>query len=275
MAARSQAFHRARSRHRSDSAEKFLATGAIAATPVGFSTSNLQPEFGLTQGDDAKVDPVFSDRRCRDGAEKGRRARRAVAEHPLGRRLRAPAQRRHLLGLPSDPRHRRLSFSGRRLAGGHILPMRPSCRPRRISSATRSGAAISSIALRDGRTPDYSRGFSSRPQLRGSSELAGTEYDDGWGAHCYASHAERRRQRPQFPLVDLRRGTGLPGRRTRPRAWGCVLSKTARKWLTSRANARLTVGLLICFIPQKRSPDGRAGKETWTTSSSSAAASAA
>jgi hypothetical protein len=40
-------------------------------------------------------------------------------------------------------------------------------------------------ALRDGRLPDYSRGFSSRPQVRGSTELAATEYDDGWGAHCY------------------------------------------------------------------------------------------
>jgi hypothetical protein len=39
--------------------------------------------------------------------------------------------------------------------------------------------------LRDGKRPDYSRGFSSRPQLRGSTELAGTEYEDGWGAHCY------------------------------------------------------------------------------------------
>ncbi len=41
------------------------------------------------------------------------------------------------------------------------------------------------MSLRDGRRPDYSRGFSGRPQLRGSTELAGTEYDDGWGAHCY------------------------------------------------------------------------------------------
>jgi hypothetical protein len=40
-------------------------------------------------------------------------------------------------------------------------------------------------AMRDGKQPDYSRGFSSRPQLRGSRELAGTEYQDGWGAHCY------------------------------------------------------------------------------------------
>ena len=40
-------------------------------------------------------------------------------------------------------------------------------------------------ALRDGKAPDYSRGFSGRPQARGSTELAGSEYSDGWGAHCY------------------------------------------------------------------------------------------
>jgi hypothetical protein len=44
-------------------------------------------------------------------------------------------------------------------------------------------------SLRDGGRPDYSRGFSSRPQSRGSAELAGTEYEDGWGAHCYAQRA--------------------------------------------------------------------------------------
>jgi hypothetical protein len=47
-------------------------------------------------------------------------------------------------------------------------------------------------ALAEGRKPDFSRGFASRPQLRGSSELAGTEYEDGWGAHCYAQHAKAR-----------------------------------------------------------------------------------
>jgi hypothetical protein len=44
-------------------------------------------------------------------------------------------------------------------------------------------------SLRDWKRPDYSRGFSSRPQLRGSTELAGTEYEDGWGAHCYLQNA--------------------------------------------------------------------------------------
>ncbi|HKH02885.1 MAG TPA: hypothetical protein VKB08_19490, partial [Bradyrhizobium sp.] len=39
--------------------EKFLATGTIAPTPAGFSNSDLQPAFGLVQGDDASVDAVF------------------------------------------------------------------------------------------------------------------------------------------------------------------------------------------------------------------------
>ena len=39
-------------------------------------------------------------------------------------------------------------------------------------------------AVRDGKTPDYSRGFSARPQARRSGTLAGTTYLDGWGAYC-------------------------------------------------------------------------------------------
>src|ERR1700730_15875108 len=41
-----------------------------------------------------------------------------------------------------------------------------------------------------GHSPDYSRGFSGRPQLRGRTELAGTEYNDGGGAFCYDNHAK-------------------------------------------------------------------------------------
>jgi hypothetical protein len=43
-------------------------------------------------------------------------------------------------------------------------------------------------AFAAGKPVDFSRGFASRPQSRGSTELAGTEYDDGWGAHCYVQH---------------------------------------------------------------------------------------
>lgn len=41
-------------------------------------------------------------------------------------------------------------------------------------------------AFRDGRDPDFSRGFSARPQASRSRELDGTTYLDGWGAHCHA-----------------------------------------------------------------------------------------
>src|SRR5437879_1918301 len=39
--------------------DKFLATGAIAATPVGFAPSSLQPAFGFVGGEGAAADPVF------------------------------------------------------------------------------------------------------------------------------------------------------------------------------------------------------------------------
>jgi len=41
------------------------------------------------------------------------------------------------------------------------------------------------VAMRDGAAPDFSRGFSDRPQAQRSAELAGTEYLNGWGATCY------------------------------------------------------------------------------------------
>jgi hypothetical protein len=44
-------------------------------------------------------------------------------------------------------------------------------------------------AFRDGAPPDFSRGFSARPQPRRASELAGTTYVNGWGAVCYAPNA--------------------------------------------------------------------------------------
>jgi hypothetical protein len=45
------------------------------------------------------------------------------------------------------------------------------------------------IAFRDGRAPDFSRGFSARPQARRSKELTGTTYVNGWGALCHAPAA--------------------------------------------------------------------------------------
>lgn len=43
------------------------------------------------------------------------------------------------------------------------------------------------IAFRDGRAPDFMRGFSARPQASRSTELTGTTYVNGWGAVCHAA----------------------------------------------------------------------------------------
>ena len=45
------------------------------------------------------------------------------------------------------------------------------------------------VAMRDSVAPDFSRGFSDRPQARRSAEFAGSKVLDGWGATCYQSQA--------------------------------------------------------------------------------------
>jgi hypothetical protein len=61
-------------------------------------------------------------------------------------------------------------------------------------------------AFRDGKAPDFSKGFASRPQLRGSTELAGTEYEDGWGAHCYVQRARASENDKSFRLWTCAEG---------------------------------------------------------------------
>ena len=68
-------------------------------------------------------------------------------------------------------------------------------------------------AFAAGKPPDFSRGFAGRPQLRGSTELAGTEYENGWGAHCYAQQAKASENDRSFRVLDLRRGARLPDRK--------------------------------------------------------------
>jgi hypothetical protein len=167
---------------------EYLATGAIAETPVGFSNSNLQPEFGLVQGDDAKVDPVFSDQDVVTALKK------AAERGGLLQNIRSLSGfERRLNDVTCAGCHQIRGIGGFHFPGVDWLAPNPSnativpASPHFFGDQARRRDIL--MALRDGKTPDYSRGFSSRPQLRGSSELAGTEYDDGWGAHCYAPQA--------------------------------------------------------------------------------------
>jgi hypothetical protein len=174
--------------------DKFLATGAIASTPVGFAASNLQPAFGLVQGDDAATDPVFKESDVVAALKKA--ADSGVATQNI--RSVAGFERR-LNDMTCSGCHQTRGIGGFHFPGVDWMAAKPDnstvvpASPHFFGDQLRRRDILASI--RDGKRPDYSRGFSSRPQLRGSTELAGTEYEDGWGAHCYL-------QKPDFADND-------------------------------------------------------------------------
>jgi hypothetical protein len=163
--------------------EKFLATGAIAATPVGFTPSKLQPAFGFV-GADGYGNEVFGESDVVAALKKA--AQSGVAFQNI--RSVAGFERR-LNDMTCSGCHQTRGIGGFHFPGVDWMAEKPSnstvvpASPHFFGDQIRRRDIL--IALRDGAPPDYSRGFSGRAQLRGSTELAGTEYDDGWGAHCY------------------------------------------------------------------------------------------
>jgi hypothetical protein len=160
--------------------EKFLAKGAIAPTPTGFDPSELEPEFGLVQGEGA----VFSE------AEIVAALRKAAEAGVKLQNIRSPAGfERRLNDVTCAGCHQTRGIGGFHFPGVDWMADKPSnstvvpASPHFVGDQVRRRDILAS--LRDGKPPDYSRGFASRPQLRGSTELAGTSYFDGWGAHCY------------------------------------------------------------------------------------------
>ena len=163
--------------------EKFLANGAIAATPVGFDASELQPQFGLMQGEG--TNPVFGEAEIVSALKKA-----AVDGIKLQNIRSVGGFERRLNDVTCSGCHQTRGIGGFHFPGVDWMARNPSnstvvpASPHFFGDQVRRRDIL--IALRDGRPPDYSRGFTSRPQLRGSTELAGSEYSDGWGAHCYA-----------------------------------------------------------------------------------------
>jgi hypothetical protein len=169
--------------------EKFLATGAIAATPVGFAPSKLQPAFGFVQAD-GYGNEVFGEGEIVAALKKA--AARGIAFENI--RSVAGFERR-LNDMTCSGCHQTRGIGGFHFPGVDWMAEKPSNSTVAPASPHFFGDQIRRrdilTALRDGAPPDYSRGFSNRPQLRGSTELAGTEYDDGWGAHCYQQKPKR------------------------------------------------------------------------------------
>ena len=168
--------------------DQFLATAAIAPTPAGFSASDLQPAFGLVQGDDAPVEPLFKN------ADVVAALKKAAESGIALQNVRSVAGfERRLNDITCAGCHQTRGIGGFHFPGVDWMAAKPNnstvvpASPHFFGDQVRRRDILT--ALRDGKRPDYSRGFSSRPQLRGSAELAGTEYEDGWGASCYVQHA--------------------------------------------------------------------------------------
>ncbi len=165
--------------------ERFLALRAIAPTPVGFLVSNLQPAFGLVQGDDASTEALFKESDVVAALEQA--AQRGVTLQNI--RSLAGFERR-LNDVTCAGCHQTRGIGGFHFPGVDWMAAHPSnstvvpASPHFFGDQIRRRDILT--AFGDGKRPDYSRGFSNRPQLRGSTELAGTEYNDGWGGHCYA-----------------------------------------------------------------------------------------
>jgi hypothetical protein len=168
---------------------EFLAKRAVAPTPIGFSSSRLQPAFGLVQGDAGAADPVFTESdvvtALKEATKRGVRPQNIASVAGFERRLN---------DITCSGCHQTRGIGGFHFPGVDWMAAKPSnstivpASPHFFGDQIRRRDILT--ALRDGKIPDYSRGFSSRPQLRGSGELAGTEYDNGWGAPCYLSGAK-------------------------------------------------------------------------------------
>jgi hypothetical protein len=160
--------------------EKFLATSAIAPTPVGFDPSDLEPEFGLVHGEGAAFSEAEVVAALRKAAESGVRLQNIRSLAGFERRLN---------DVTCSGCHQTRGIGGFHFPGVDWMADKPSnsavvpASPHFFGDQVRRRDILAS--LRDGKPPDYSRGFARRPQSRGSAELAGTNYLDGWGAHCY------------------------------------------------------------------------------------------
>lgn len=159
--------------------EKFLATSSLASTPVGFAPSGLQPEFGLMDG---KGKGVFSERDVVAALE------RAVAQGGALENIRSPAGfARRLNDITCGGCHQIRGIGGFHFPGADTLADQSQgtvpASPHFLGDQLRRRDIV--MAMRNGKAPDFSRGFSDRPQTRGHNELAGSPVLDGWGATCY------------------------------------------------------------------------------------------
>ena len=204
--------------------EKFLAKAAVVPTPAGLDASALQPEFGMIQGEgkgEGNGDPVFTDDDV-VGA-----LRQAAARGEMQNIRTVAGFQRRLNDVTCAGCHQTRGIGGFHFPGVDWLADTPSnstivpASPHFLGDQLRRRDILTAFAA--GKRPDFSRGFASRPQTRGSRELAGSEYEDGWGAHCSLQEA----------------GSGTPDKSFT--SWSCAKGLTCQAAAASRR-----IGM--CFI---------------------------
>ena len=141
-----------------------MSSGAIAPTPVGFDPSELEPEFGLTQGEGA----AFSE------AEIVAALRKATEAGVKLQNIRSPAGfERRLNDVTCAGCHQTRGIGGFHFPGVDWMAEKPSnstvvpASPHFFGDQIRRRDILNSVKW--GSSPDYSRGFSDRPQLRARS----------------------------------------------------------------------------------------------------------
>ncbi|TFV35313.1 hypothetical protein E4K66_27755 [Bradyrhizobium frederickii] len=204
--------------------ERFLAKAAVVATPAGLDASALQPEFGMLQGEEGGEGsgaPVFTDDDV-VGALK-----QAAARGDMQNIRSVAGFQRRLNDVTCSGCHQTRGIGGFHFPGVDWLADKPSnaaivpASPHFVGDQLRRRDILTAFAT--GKRPDFSRGFASRPQTRGSRELAGSEYQDGWGAHCSLRDA----------------GSGTPDKSFT--SWNCANGLTCQAAAASRR-----IGM--CFI---------------------------
>ncbi|MCG6207869.1 hypothetical protein LPW26_24735 [Rhodopseudomonas sp. HC1] len=159
--------------------ETYLARRAIAATPTAFSHAPERPAAGLAGP--ATADPLISDADIVAALQ--RAAERGVAFQAI----RSPAGfERRLNDITCSGCHQTLGIGGFHVPGVDWTA-EPTRRiaapgsPHFVADQQRRRAIAAAVA--EGRAPDYTRGFTDRPELHGSA-VNDDEPRNGWGAAC-------------------------------------------------------------------------------------------
>jgi hypothetical protein len=201
--------------------QKFLAPSAFAATPVGFAPSPRQPAFGLMSSDQNKL-ALFAD------ADVVTALREAAARGVAFQSIQSPAGfARRLNDVTCAGCHQIRGIGGFHFPGidwsAAARTAGVPASPHFVGEQSRRRDVL--IALRDGRDPDFARGFADRPQRRGGAVSTG---HDGWGAHCAIADSNGAVD-PSFA------------------AWGCADGLACQPVGEGGTNA--SIGM--CFVPRR------------------------